>query len=129
MILLSRSLFETDPWLQPENLGMGLSSISPLDVFDPFDELDRLMSKNLNWLNVPQFMQTMAPVEPLFPRKFRVSADISGFTPNSIKTEISDDKKRLIISGKEGEEKKTEENYSLREFRKSYNLPEKNICF
>lgn len=83
------------------------------------------MSRNLSWLNVPEFMRNLPPIEPLFPKKFRVTTDISGFNPNSIKTEVSNDKKKLIICGQEGEQKKAgEEDYSMREFRKSYNLPE-----
>lgn len=82
------------------------------------------MNRNLNWLDMPEFMRVPS-TQPLFPRKFRVTTDVSGFTPRSIKTEVSDDKKRLVVSGREGEPKKTaDEDYALREFRKSYDLPE-----
>lgn len=82
------------------------------------------MNRNLNWLNMPEFMR-LPSTQPLFPKKFRVTTDVAGFSPRSIKTEVSNDKKRLVVSGKEGEPKKTaEEDYSVREFRKSYNLPE-----
>lgn len=36
--LFPRSMFETDPWMQPRNFGLDLPTF-PLDVFDPFDEL------------------------------------------------------------------------------------------
>ncbi|RNA22489.1 Alpha-crystallin B chain [Brachionus plicatilis] len=121
--LFPRSMFEVDPWLQPKSFDFDLTTF-PLDVFDPFDELDRLMNRNLNWLDMPEFMRVPS-TQPLFPRKFRVTTDVSGFTPRSIKTEVSDDKKRLVVSGREGEPKKTAgEDYALREFRKSYDLPE-----
>ncbi|CAF0760864.1 unnamed protein product [Brachionus calyciflorus] len=122
--LFPRSLFDVDPFQRPLTAGMG-PSVSALDVFDPFDELDRMMNRNLSWLNVPDFMRSLPSVEPRFPKKFRITADVSGYNPRSIKTEVSDDKKKLIIHGKEGESKQTgQDDYSLREFRKTYNLPE-----
>lgn len=82
------------------------------------------MNRNLNWLDMPEFMR-LPTTQPLFPKKFRVTTDVAGFTPKSIKTEVSDDKKRLYVSGREGEPKKTaDEDYSVREFRKTFNLPE-----
>ena len=70
------------------------------------------MSKNLSWLNVPEFMRNLPVAEPLFPKKFRITSDISGFSPNSIKTELSDDKRKIIIIGQEGAPKKSiEEDY------------------
>lgn len=82
------------------------------------------MNRNLNWLDMPEFMR-LPTSQPLFPKKFRVTTDVAGFAPKSIKTEVSDDKKRLFVSGSEGEPKKTaQEDYSIREFRKTFNLPE-----
>lgn len=82
------------------------------------------MSRNLFWLDTPDILRTIVPVVPKVPNKYRVTADIKGFSPQSIKTEISDDKSKLVICGKEGESKEaTDEDYNLREFRRSYKLP------
>lgn len=62
------------------------------------------------------------PLFPKVPQKYRISVDCTGFSPNSIKTEVKGNK--LIVTGKE--ETKEEgggHDYSIREFRKSYDLP------
>lgn len=83
------------------------------------------MTRNLFWLNEPEIVRNVPSIAPKVPKKFRVTADIRGYNPKSIKTEISQDKSKLTISGSEGEPKKEgEEDYNIREFRKSYKLPE-----
>ena len=77
-----------------------------------------MVSRNLMWLNRPDFIRPLLPVR--VPQKYRITLDCSGYSPNSIKTEISD--KRINVSGRE-EEKLSGENYSIKEFKKSYELP------
>jgi len=110
-----RSMFDLDLWNRPFEFGP-----SALDMFDPFDELDMQMGNSLNWLSKPFFRG------PLYvPQKYRVTVDVSGFKPESIKTEIKNDK--LVISAHEGNNRsngdKEDDDYSIKEFKKSYKLP------
>jgi HSP20 family molecular chaperone IbpA len=128
-----RSAFDMDFWLRPENL---LSAIIPpglttLDIFDPFDELDRVMSRNLMWLEVPDVLKAsiiMPPQQPSVPSKYRIQVQCAGFSPSSIKTQLSEDKRQLVVSAKEGGESQpgsdNGEDFYLREFRRTYTLPE-----
>ena len=102
-----RSLLDMDTWFRPT-----------LDIFDPFDELDQMMGRNLEWLTVPSFLQMR---QPKVPRKYRISLDCAGYNPKAIKTEVKDNK--LYISAKE-EIKNENGDYSTKEFRKTYELPE-----
>lgn len=116
---LPRSMFDMDLWHSPaEMLGFGPST---LDLFDPFDELDNLIGRNFMWLSKPHFMDF--PLVPRVPEKYRITVDCRGYNPKSIKTELTKDNTKLIVSGREGENKNGEEDYSLREFRRTYNIP------
>jgi HSP20 family molecular chaperone IbpA len=117
-----RSAFNMDYWLRPESVWGGTST---LDVFDPFDDLDRALGRNLMWLDVPDILKSVTPFQPRVPKKYRIQVDCRGFNPNSIQTQVSDDKKRLIVNAKEGQSaQKSGEDYTLKEFRKSYDLPD-----
>lgn len=108
-----RSMFDWDrPWFRTP---IGFNT---LDIFDPFDELDHAICRNLMWINRPKFMRPF--VVPRVPHKYRVTVDCSGFKPNSIKTEVNG--QRLTVTARE-ENKHDSENYSIKEFRKSYDLP------
>lgn len=115
---MPRSMFDMDEWFRPQRLGIGPST---LDLFDPFDELDRVLGRNLMWLTKPSFLDEFIPVAPRVPNKYRVTLNVAGFNPNSIKTEVTDANK-LVITGQEGN-KHDSEDFSVREFRKSYQLP------
>ena len=104
---LPRSMFNMDSWFLPT-----------LDTFDPFDELDHMMGRNLEWLTVPPILQIR---QPEVPRKYRISLNCAGYDPKSINTEIKE--RSLYIHGKE-EEKDENGDFSTKEFRKTYNLPE-----
>ena len=97
---------------------------STLEQFDPFDELDRQLGRNLTWINKPFNVETVWPRLPVVPNKYRITVDCSGYSPESIKTELKDNNKKVVVSGKE-ELKTSKDNYSNKEFRKTYNLPEK----
>jgi len=116
-----RSMFDTDLWHQPMGFGQ-----RALDVFDPFDDLDMSMNNSLRWLQRPDFIRS--PFEqPKVPQKYRISVDVNGFNHQSIHTEIQGD--RLIISGQEGARHgEDEEEYNLREFKKTYKLPKDVEC-
>ena len=66
-------------------------------------------------------MEPMRALVPKVPRKYRVSVDCAGFNPKSIKTEVQNGK--LVIRAKE-ETKEKEGDFSTKEFKKTYNLPE-----
>jgi HSP20 family molecular chaperone IbpA len=116
---LPRSMFDMDAWFTPYHLGP-----STLDIFDPFDDLDRLMGRNLMWLDKPAFLDFSFNKAPRVPQKYRVSLDCRGYNAKSLKTELKDGK--LIISGSEGKNNGSEDgtDYSHKEFRKSFKLPE-----
>lgn len=104
-----RSMFDTDQWLMPT-----------VDIFDPFDELDAMMGRNLNWLTRPSFLG-LEDIKPRIPRKYRVTVDCAGYKPDSIKTDVQN--MNLIVSGKE-DFKDESGDYSTKEFKKTYKLPQ-----
>jgi HSP20 family molecular chaperone IbpA len=116
-----RSAFDMD-WMRPEPL-LGLGT---LDIFDPFDELDRSLGRNIMWLDVPEALRAAVTTpQPRVPRKYRIQVRCEGFSPSSIKTKLSEDKKQLVVHAKEGAGPAGDKsNYTLREFRRTYNLPD-----
>ena len=106
-------MFDMDLWLNQNEMGLGQST---LDLFDPFDDLDRIMARNFNWLCKPEFLNHTIP---RFPNKFRVQLNCSGFNSDSIKTEIKE-----IVTGNKGNKKNDSENFSIKQFRKTYKLPD-----
>lgn len=116
-----RSAFDMDYWLRPDN-SLGTTT---LDIFDPFDDLDRVLGRNLMWLDVPDMLKTIAQ-QPRVPKKHRITVNCRGFNANSIKTQVSEDKTKLVVTGKEGSPAKHgDEDYTLRELRRTYKLPKK----
>jgi len=103
-----RSVFDMDNWMKPNHL----------DLFDPFDELDHTLTRNLQWLNKPEFL---APMIPRVPQKYRITVDCPGYNPKSIKTEVNG--RKLVVSARE-EVRHDGEDFSIKEFKKTYELPE-----
>jgi HSP20 family molecular chaperone IbpA len=113
----SRKMFEMDNWFK-----------NSLDFFDPFDDLDTMLSRNLHWLRRPFSLTDDFPFRPRVADKYRVTIDCAGYHPNSLKTEIKDGK--LFVSGREETRANSNDNnddYSIKEFRKTYNLPDNAI--
>lgn len=109
-----RSQFDMDRWVNPlKNMH------STLDLFDAFDELDHSMARNMQWLNKPEFMAPLA-MGPRVPQKYRITVDCPGFSAGSIHTEVKDHK--LYVTGRE-EDRHDDEDFSIREFKKTYELP------
>lgn len=127
--IIPRRMMDLDSWLNPFPMHPSLMRSglmqpkwmgpTSLDLFDPFDELDNLMSQNIDWLHKPDFV----PLQPRVAQKYRVTVDCPGFQPqrNAIKTEVKDNK--LIVTGRE-ENKQSSGDYSVNEFKKTYDLPE-----
>lgn len=107
-------MFNMDEWIRAP---YGLST---LDVFDPFDELDHTISRNLNWLDRPDFLNTM-PLLPKVPQKYRIQVFCPGFTPKAIKHEFKGNK--LVVSGREESKHEDGDDFSIREFRKTFDVP------
>jgi HSP20 family molecular chaperone IbpA len=106
-------MFDMNQWL-----GSPLGMTSTMDLFDPFDELDTMIGRNLQWLNRPDFLR---PFAPRIPQKYRITVDCAGFRPESIKTNVQNN--QLIVSGKEEERTPNSQDYTVRDFRKTYDLP------
>jgi HSP20 family molecular chaperone IbpA len=110
-----RSAFDMDQWHLPMVPHLGPNT---MDLFDPFDELDHMIGRNMEWLNKPDFLQ---PVLPKVPQKYRITVDCVGFQPKSIKTEVVG--QRLVVSGREEVKHEGTEDFSVKEFKKTYTLP------
>lgn len=113
-----RSMFETH-W--PEK-GQTTDPLM-LDIFDPYDELDRSVARNLKWINKPDFL-TEVPELPRVPNKFRVTIDCLGFDPKSIKTEFQKDKNKLVVTGGSGRIDLGDGDFVHKEFKRSYDIPQ-----
>jgi HSP20 family molecular chaperone IbpA len=130
-----RRMFDMDNWLPTSTLAPSLSTfasplstftspLSTLDFFDPFDELDRMMSRNLQWIDRPESL--LAPLMPTVPHKYRITVDVPGFNADSIKTEIKDNQqgqKQLFVYANEESGQQGGDDYSKRELHKTFSLP------
>ncbi len=75
------------------------------------------MERNIYWLHEPEARSSSLP---RVTEKYRITLDCEGFDPSSIKTDVKGNK--LVVSATEGHVSETSD-YSLKEFRKSYDLP------
>lgn len=122
--LYPRSDLDVDFWMLPD---VGRSMLDFFDVFDPLDL--RRVENRLDWLVRPDWLSSAltsgsknVPFER--PRKFRIAVDIRGINKQSVKTHVSEDNTKLIVTAKEGEIKDREaDNYTLREIKRTYKLP------
>jgi HSP20 family molecular chaperone IbpA len=123
--MFPRSNFDVDSRLW-HNYGDAGSHIysrpSTLDFFDAFDELDHYFSKNIHWLNKPEFVSQF--MMPAVLQKYRIVCDVMGFSPKSIKTEIKGN--HLYVHGKE-EMKMEGGDFSTKEFKRTYEFPQQAI--
>lgn len=85
-----------------------------------YDELDNALADNFLWLNRAECMPARKKLKKS-PRTYRVTLDVSEFNPGSIKTEITKENK-LVVNARE-EVKEKNEDFSLRELKKTYDLP------
>ena len=51
-----RSVMNTNEWFDEQNPATALTT---LDMFDPFNELDYLMGKNMQWLTKPEYTRPL----------------------------------------------------------------------
>lgn len=66
---------------------LSLLGPSSLDLFDPFDEIDRRLSRNVSWLSQPSLLPAL-DVSPLVPEKHRITVNCPGISEDNIKTEV-----------------------------------------
>lgn len=122
-----------------------------LHLFDPWRDIDTFPSafttkpNSFRWINEPRRISrssssyhsttgsssnsnngnTLIPVNtsisPAISEKFRVQLNVAGFNPESIKTRVEG--RKVIVEAKQ-EERHGEGDYSIREIRKTYDLPE-----
>jgi HSP20 family molecular chaperone IbpA len=116
--LFPRSMFDMDQWNKPS----ALLGPNTMDLFDPFDELDHTIGRNMQWLNKPEFLQPLALL-PRVPQKYRITVDCVGYQPNSIKTDLQGHK--LVVSAREDVRHDGNDDFHVREFKKTYVLPER----
>jgi len=122
-------MFDMDTWM-PSSYSPAFSPFqsslmpSTLDLFDTFDPLDQMMSRNLRWIDRPESWLPTLP--PAVPQKYRISVDCAGFNPDSIKTELKeqDGKHVLLIHGRESAGVKTGDDYFRKEIKKTFVLPD-----
>jgi HSP20 family molecular chaperone IbpA len=112
-----RHLFDFENFLGPS-----------LDLFDPFDEIDlasHRMQNALQWLqDPPRLQRELCPVTGHKKRphsdKFRVTLDVTGYKPEDLSVKVVG--RKLFIDGKQ--EFRDAEDFSVKEMRKTYDLPE-----
>jgi HSP20 family molecular chaperone IbpA len=122
-----------------------------LNFFDPWHDFDTLptpistIPNSFRWINEPRRIgrrssssfqtssnnNSLASGNTLFPtanaslpalsEKFRVQLNVAGFNPETIKTRI--DGRKVIVEAKQ-EDRQNEGDFSIREIRKTYELPE-----
>ena len=103
-----RSKFDVENWMNQS-----------LDHFDAFDEFDHMLGANMHWLQRPSFLEPL-PLVPKVPEKYRIQVDCAGFKPESLTIEFKDEK--LYVCGNE-EVKVNDQDFSIKQFKKSYQLP------
>jgi HSP20 family molecular chaperone IbpA len=103
-----------------------------LDFFDPWRDFHTfptalgIRPNAFRWVNQPQPLTNNRPSnQPTSPtthsEKFRVQVNVEGFNPETIKTKVEG--RKVIVEAKQ-EDHQGEGNYSIREIRKSYDLPQ-----
>lgn len=126
-----RSIFDVNSWMHPtttptthHGLGTVAHPNTSLEMFDPFDELDKAISRNFHWFNKPDFLDEMMPMFPRVPQKYRITVDCAGFKPSSIKTEMNEREKKLVVFANEDVKIEGTDDFSTKQFKKTYQLPE-----
>jgi len=122
-----------------------------LDFFDPWRDFDLFptslasVPNSFRWINEPRRLNrssssfhssssnnslgslgnTLLPVTtsivPSLSEKFRVQLNVAGFNPDTIKTRVEG--RKVVVEAKQ-EDRQSDGDYSVREIRKTYELPE-----
>lgn len=104
-----------------------------LHFFDPWNDFDTsptaLMPRSFRWINEPRRLTHSSSrrnaegdtLRTPHSEKFRVQMNVAGFNPDTIKTRV--ESRKVIVEAKQ-EDRQPGGDFSLREIRKSYDLPE-----
>jgi HSP20 family molecular chaperone IbpA len=120
-----------------------------LHLFDPWRDFDTFPTalssrpSSFRWINEPSrvnrtssssfystsgntgsgstLMPVTTSIAPALSEKFRVQLNVAGFNPETIKTRVEG--RKVIVEAKQ-EDRQGEGDYSIREIRKTYELPE-----
>jgi len=125
--------------------GDQLSFFDPWRDFDTFPTALSTIPNSFRWINEPRRVTRQAassfhttgnigagntllpivppalPVLPPLSEKFRVQLNVAGFNPDTIKTRVEG--RKVIVDAKQ-EDRQNDGDYSIREIRKTYELPE-----
>ncbi|CAF0724197.1 unnamed protein product [Adineta ricciae] len=125
--------------------GDQLNFFDPWRDFDTFPTAFSTFPNSFRWINAPRQMSrrssssyhtssssgnvgagsTLLPISspslPALSEKFRVQLNVAGFNPDTIRTHVEG--RKVIVEAKE-EDRQASGDYSLREIRKTYDLPE-----
>ena len=112
----------SDWGLRPEELYY--PGLFELEFYDPFEDFEHFLDRNLRWLNRPERLREAKPqkAEPSKAHKFRVRVNCKGYNQNSVQTNIQDN--YLIVTGKEGNRTEGTGDFSIKEFKKTFKLPD-----
>jgi HSP20 family molecular chaperone IbpA len=124
--------------------GDQLNFFDPWYDFDTFPTAISTFPNSFRWINEPRRINQRSsssfhsssnsnlgssntlhpitiPILPALAEKFRVQLNVAGFNPETIKTRV--DGRKVIVEAKQ-EERQADGDFSVREIRKSYELPE-----
>lgn len=122
--------------------GDQLSFFDPWRDFDTFPTAFSTFPNSFRWINEPRriarssassfhttnnlgagstLLPITTPIIPALSEKFRVQLNVAGFNPETIKTRV--DGRRVIVEAKQ-EDRQAQGDFSIREIRKTYDLPE-----
>jgi HSP20 family molecular chaperone IbpA len=106
-----------DPWF---DFNLFPPFVRPTSQFQSYQRQDRLTYSSTKTTNSANKSLEQTPqISP--PEKFRVQLDIDGFNPDALKKRIEG--RKLIVEGKQ-EEHRNERNYTSRQMRETFELPE-----
>lgn len=116
-------MYDMDRWMDAPILKSPTMGLTTLDLFDPFCDLDRMMSRNIQWMDRP--IDMLKAIQPIVPRKYRITIDCAGYNPESITTTMreANNHHHLDVHALEETGKPNEKDYIKKEMKKSYTLP------
>lgn len=103
--------------------GDQLDFFNPWEDFQPSAQTVLIVPKSFRWVNQPQqhhHHQQRRGQKP-HEHKHRIQMNVAGFNPETIQTKVENGK--VIVEGKL-EERQEDGDFNIRQFRKSYPLPE-----
>jgi HSP20 family molecular chaperone IbpA len=115
-----------DPWRDFDTFPTGLSSTpNSFRWINQPRRISRSSSSYQSSLGNTNSGSTLIPVttstRPALSEKFRVQLNVAGFNPETIKTRVEG--RKVIVEAKQ-EDRQGDGDYSIREIRKTYELPE-----